>query len=104
MYGEMENEFLKFADQMILSCADVEELIDARVDGELTETLNSRVQNHLDRCEHCRSLLFDIERLIALARELDSDPIPPGVKLRLRKRLAEEIGEDISGDKLSIVK
>lgn len=100
----MDRDLERFLEQQILHCADIEELVDYHVDNELPQALEEHFNQHLARCENCRSLVFDITKLVEMARTLDSEPLPSGIGERLRARLNHEIENGAEPrSKLSIV-
>jgi anti-sigma factor RsiW len=101
----MRDDLIPYLERANFACVDVEYLVDDYVDGELDEVLRVRFDSHLDGCNACRGLVFDIQKLVELARTLDHDPIPVGISERLRNRLEEELGVKLSSpNKLFVVK
>jgi len=101
----MSEDFHKFMSLPSLSCADVEQLIDSFVDGELPEELQPRFAGHLASCAQCETVVEDVRKIVEAARNLRSHVIPFGVRERLREHLNEELNCQLpTRPKLSIVK
>ncbi len=79
-----------------LRCADIEELVDEYIDGEMNEGEKWRFDAHLTRCAKCRELVDDFQVMVATARTLAEKPIDPGVQRRLREALLREVGFESS--------
>ncbi len=89
--------------EQMLSCSEVELLLDDYIDGELDEKIRSRVDKHLAGCDSCAALVLDCRRLIEVARTLANEPVPASVSRRLRERLAQETGCAFGGAGLRVV-
>jgi predicted anti-sigma-YlaC factor YlaD len=91
----MDNEQIPFLESASLSCSDVEELMDCYLDKEMVSALVSKFEEHLKTCESCRDLVYDCRHIIEVARDLDNEPIPKEVSLRLREALATRVGHNV---------
>lgn len=102
----MENDFKSFLDRRALGCSEVEELLDAYVDGEMPPLMTERFEAHLESCELCRSLVEDCRHLMSVARSLADTPIPKEVSERLREALRVQVGHQVETRpvKLTLVK
>lgn len=87
----MEKEFQRFLVSSALECADVENLVDFYVDGDLPNELTPKFQGHLMKCKSCSELVDDVVAIVDVARTLSNRALPPGVKERLREHLKEEV-------------
>jgi len=76
----------------MLTCSQIELLLDDYVNNELDDVLRLQFERHLARCESCAGLVYDCQRIVEVARTLADEPIPTAVSRRLRQRLAEETG------------
>ncbi len=90
----MDNDQIAFLERHRIGCREVEELIDAYIDGEMAPQLVSRVDAHLGGCEPCRGMVEHCRAILDTAKTLASDPIPPAVSARLRAALRERVGYD----------
>lgn len=101
----MERDYLQYLECPTFGCNEVETLVDEYIDRELPEAVHLRFDEHLGCCEECRALVFDIQKIVEIARTLDKEPLPLGLSERLRQRLADEVGyEPPPPRKLQIVK
>lgn len=101
----IERDPKMFPTRKQLSCADVEELIDSFLDGEMADDTLFRFEQHVERCEECQSLVSDCQTIVSAARTLADSPLPDEVGERLRLALQEQVGHrPPSRPKLCIVK
>lgn len=101
----MDREFLEYLERTRLGCQEIEQLVDAYVDGELPDILRERFDGHRSECLECNSLVFDIEQIVQLAKTLDDEPLPIEIGARLRQKLKETVGfEPPPVRKLTVVK
>ena len=76
----------------LLSCCEVELMLDSYLDGEMDPVLYARFEDHLQACEPCSGIVRETQSIVAVAKTLAQQPIPTGVSRRLRQRLEEETG------------
>ncbi len=88
----MDNDGKLDVSKTMLSCNEVELLLDDYLDNDTTPAQRVKLDAHLSSCEHCRSLIKDCELIIVLAKSLAERPVPEGVSRRLRQKLEEETG------------
>ena len=91
----MDKDQIPFLENAVLSCSDVEELLDCYLDEEMIDPLKKRFEEHTTTCEHCRTMVRDCGNIVQLARTLRDEPIPAEVSLRLREALAERVGHNV---------
>jgi len=94
--GIMDNEQIPFLESASLNCSDVEELMDCYLDREMVSALVSKFEQHLSVCESCRDLVYDCKHIIEVARDLENEPIPREVSLRLREALSQRLGHSVT--------
>lgn len=90
----MDNDQIAFLERHRIGCREVEELIDAYIDGEMAPPLVARVETHLSGCESCRATVSHCRAIVDTAKTLAAEPIPPAVSARLRAALRERVGYD----------
>jgi len=73
-----------------MNCAEVQRLLSAYYDGQLTGDLHSEISAHLGGCPRCAEELADYRHLSTLAREAQT-PVPPA---SIWDRLGAELDED----------
>jgi hypothetical protein len=73
-----------------MTCAQYRDAIQELVDGTLGPIRRAELQLHLDRCDACRSLLEDLQRIHRLADSLEPLTPPDGVWLQVAGRLRQE--------------
>ena len=102
----MENDRIATIESSKYSCQHVETCLDAYLEGEVSTREQFAVEKHLETCEKCRLLVTDLKEIIDTAATLANQPVPPGVRTRLRVHLEEQTGVRFSRPKpdLSIVK
>jgi anti-sigma factor RsiW len=67
-----------------MSCEDMADLIDAYVDGELSEPQRAAVARHLVDCASCARLITNREMLRSRIRAAGSHPLPAGLGARVQ--------------------
>ena len=89
-----------------IACAELEAKLDQLLEGELSDKETGDCEYHISRCGSCRELRDDLLELSGVASTLLSTPVPESIRMRLRKRLAEETGVKFAAAKptLSLVK
>ena len=104
----MDKDVKSILERRVLSCSDVEELLDSYVDGEMAASMTPRFEQHLDGCEYCRILVADCQQLVSVARSLADAPIPQEISQRLREALRAKVGHETPNPpppvKLTLVK
>jgi anti-sigma factor RsiW len=75
-----------------LDCTDVVTLLCDYVDDELMPALTARVDDHLERCQYCRSILDSYQKTVKLAHDLPEKPVSIGSQNRLRANLNKRLG------------
>ena len=58
-------------------------------EGTLSGSPLARVERHLTECSRCSAEVADLRTVIAAARSIDADPVPPGLVSRLRGAVAD---------------
>lgn len=85
-----------------IECRDVRKVFGSYVDGELTETLCGRIDDHIQSCHSCQEFDESYREVISLAREIGEEenqkPMPEAVRRRLRESLNERLGINLSID------
>lgn len=76
-----------------LKCHDVQALLSAYVDDELSFRMRLRISNHVAECTDCRLLLEDMQAITMMAKELGLKAIPEDVSSRLRQVLASRCAQ-----------
>jgi anti-sigma factor RsiW len=91
------NDFqLLVLEKETITCSDVTELLGDYTDKELTPTLRARVDAHIHECEFCQEMERSYRMTVELAQELGNQPLPQGVRTRLRKALNQKLGLELS--------
>jgi hypothetical protein len=70
-----------------MKCVELEELLSAYIDGEITEREKQIVEEHLETCRECGELLVDFSKVHSLYGELDHLRAPQGFRLRVAQRV-----------------
>lgn len=71
-------------------CQNVQRLLDAFIDNELSSSEAAVVQQHLEDCSQCASLLEDLLALKEALRELPQEKAPPQLRARVLESLEKE--------------
>jgi anti-sigma factor RsiW len=71
-------------------CQSVQRLLDAFIDNEVCSSEAALVQQHIEDCSECASLLEDLLALKKTLRELPQDKPSPALKARVLERLDKE--------------
>lgn len=61
------------------------------LEGDAGKAICRRISKHLAGCEHCRMHVDACAGVIKLYKPWRNEPMPRGVKVRLRKRIATEM-------------
>ncbi len=72
-----------------MNCRELAELLIDFISGELPPDHHQRIQEHLGACPPCVTYLETYQLTIRITRKLPCQPIPPALKERLEKALAE---------------
>lgn len=64
-------------------CTKCEEMLQAYVDGELSDEEATELEVHLDRCGYCRKRYRFERKLRAYVRKVTSEPMPSGLQAKL---------------------
>lgn len=70
------------------------------IDGELTPSESRRFEEHLQRCEECRTLLGDLRVVVGQAAQLEEPELPDRIWEGVQSRLA---AQGLSGDEGKVV-
>jgi len=73
-----------------MKCDEIEILISAYIDGEVTEEEKRIVEEHLCDCGACRKTLDEFSGLHTLSQELEVQEAPPGFRQRVTQRISEK--------------
>ena len=76
-----------------LSCAEVRREISNYLDGDVTPSLRSLIEAHLEQCHHCALLLDSTHNVLVLIADEKRFELPAGFGKRWRDRLQKEIEE-----------
>lgn len=91
---QMSQDELRIFEKPVISCHDVDALLDDYVEGGLAPSLNERLSAHIDCCEYCRENEELYREVITLAGEIGKEQpqMSLGAKNRLRSALNKELG------------
>jgi predicted anti-sigma-YlaC factor YlaD len=70
-----------------MKCEEIEILLSAYVDGEVTEEEKQTVENHLNVCELCQTMVTEFSRLHTLYQEMERKKAPPDFRQRVTQRI-----------------
>jgi predicted anti-sigma-YlaC factor YlaD len=70
-----------------MKCEEIEILLSAYVDGEVTEEEKQIVENHLNVCEVCQAMVAEFSRLHTLYQEMERKEAPPDFRQRVTQRI-----------------
>jgi anti-sigma factor RsiW len=73
-----------------MTCRELTELLLDFVAGELADEQVQRMQEHLDSCPPCLTILTTYRLTIQLGRKLPCKPLPTPCEQRLRTAVAEQ--------------
>ena len=68
-------------------CVKILRRLSAYLDDELTGNICQEVRRHLDVCPKCELFLHSLKHTVSLCRDLDTQPLSPPVKARLRQEI-----------------
>ncbi len=76
-----------------LSCAEVRREISNYLDDDVTPSLRSLIEAHLEQCRHCALLLDSTHNVLVLVADEKRFELPAGFGQRWRSRLQQEFDE-----------
>jgi len=88
----MSDDHLMHLNSSEFDCQLVEQQLDSYLEGELPAKESTQIDNHLQRCSQCCSLVNDLREIVSVAATLADQPVPVGVSQRLRARLEQDTG------------
>lgn len=72
-----------------MNCSDIQKLLSARFDAELSEKFNTVLNSHLAKCSACRSFEEDLVRCFAALNSL----APPSARLGFTNRVMSQLSD-----------
>lgn len=54
------------------------------IDNELDELTSQDIERHLEECIPCKICLVTLKRTVKLCKEMESNPVPESVSLKLK--------------------
>ncbi len=91
----MTDNEIRILEKGTIECKDTTELLGSYVDNELSESLRTRVADHIATCPECQEGEERYREVIALAKTLPDVELTQGVSDRLRKALNQRLGLDL---------
>ena len=83
-----------------ISCEDFDALLGDYVEGELSESIQAKLDEHLEHCPECQDGLELYQQVIDIAgmigRAEQDEVMPTGVKRRLHEKLNQSLGLKLS--------
>ncbi len=76
-----------------MTCKEIEILLPALLEGELSADESKRVRDHLMRCPSCSKALEDLKASGEMVRNLEEVEPPSWLKTRVMARVREEAGQ-----------
>jgi predicted anti-sigma-YlaC factor YlaD len=70
-----------------MKCQEIEILLSAYIDGEVTEEEKHLVEAHLNECDACQTTMTEFSRLHTFYSELEKQEAPAGFRQRVTQRL-----------------
>lgn len=88
------SHYLRVLERQDILCADVEELLGDYEEGDLPQSLKSRIDDHICVCPECTQLKLEYKMIIEAAEEMgrEEPEMPLEVQNRLRQRLNASLG------------
>lgn len=88
------SHYVRVLEREEILCADVEELLGDYEEGDLPQSLKSRIDDHICICPECAQLKAEYNLIIEVAEEMGQEepPMPIEVQNRLRQRLNLSLG------------
>jgi anti-sigma factor RsiW len=75
-----------------LNCKGVVRELSEYLDGNLDPTLAQELNRHLEHCDDCRVVVDTTRKTIEIYCNTEPLPLPPDVRQRLHRALAEKLG------------
>lgn len=81
-----------------VDCIDLVKLLGDYYEGDISESLKSKLKCHVDECVYCSELEDSYRLVVEIAKSLSEKekPMSRGVKLRLRKALNQKLGINLN--------
>jgi anti-sigma factor (TIGR02949 family) len=76
-----------------LTCRKVIQQLSEFLDGELDPGLAEQLSRHLEHCEDCKLVVDTTRKTIEIYCNTEPMELPPAVRERLERTLAERLGE-----------
>ena len=76
-----------------MTCKEIEILLPALIEGEISAEESKRIRNHLMRCHSCSKALEDLKASGEMVRNLEEVEPPSWLKTRVMARVREEAGQ-----------
>lgn len=73
-----------------MNCEQMNELLSAWLDGELSPTEEQQMQAHLEQCAQCRALFEQLQALHTSCSDMEELSAPDGFAQRVMERVADE--------------
>lgn len=73
-----------------MNCEQMNELLSAWLDGELSESERRQMQAHLEQCAQCRALFEQLQALHTSFSDLEEIPAPEGFAQRVMEQVEKE--------------
>jgi anti-sigma factor (TIGR02949 family) len=77
-----------------LTCRKVIQQLSEFLDGELEPGLAEQLSRHLEHCEDCKLVVDTTRKTIEIYCNTEPMDLPPAVRGRLERALAERLGQD----------
>lgn len=79
-----------------MNCKGVIRQLSDFLNGDLDPALAVQLQQHLEHCEDCHLVVDTTRKTIEIYCNTEPMPMPPGVRERLQRALAEKLGKQSS--------
>lgn len=76
-----------------MNCKQVVRQLCDYLDGDLDPALAEQLQRHLELCEDCHLVVDTTRKTIEIYCNTEPLPLPPGVRERLQRALADKLGK-----------
>jgi anti-sigma factor (TIGR02949 family) len=73
-------------------CYDLLGQLSDYLDGELSPARCRAIERHLDDCPCCGEIADSLRRAVSLCRQAGASRLPPAVRARARRRIADLLG------------
>lgn len=74
-----------------ISCGEVLRALGGYLENDIDPLLRQRMQEHFQRCNHCRALLDGVNNVIQLVGDGRAFDVPAGFSSRLYRKLEESL-------------